>query len=389
MAFLYPAGAFLIGLIFTLALNELGCWRWKSTRAAHWTERAGKIYPMRRSAALNRRLIPVLCFLGYWLAFPDEGKLGIALLVAFAAWLGATLGSYRFDKIVFPQLSFRTWLFSLATAWTRRIGAWAVLIVAAAIMPDQIGWPTFVIAAVVLVIQIGLCYGLWMWIGKKFGIYVLAQDSEPITEIARRTSQRMNVSYRRIWKMRSPVGYAAALTVTRDLIFSEGLLNAHPNEEIAAVCAHELAHLNESPRTHRMRLVSSFGWFPFIFTRPAFHSFNWFGIALLWISSAFLAVPLRGLGRKMEVRADSIASSNQGAAGVYAKALERLYRSNHTPAVMPGDRLTHPHLYDRLLAAGITPDYPRPNPPNELDWTSGLMILLIAILITALLCGRM
>jgi len=32
--------------------------------------------------------------------------------------------------------------------------------------------------------------------------------------------------------------------------------------------------------------------------------------------------------------------------------------------VMPG-RQTHPHLYDRLLSAGIQPDFPRPAPPPQ------------------------
>ena len=255
-------------------------------------------------------------------------------------------------------------------------------------MPEQIGWPTLLIGGAVLGIQIALRYGLWMWIGEKLGVFVLAKESDLISEIAHRTSQRMNVSCRKIWILRSPVGYAAALTVTHDLIFSEGLLNAHSNEEIAAVCAHELAHLSESPSIHQIRLVHSFGWFPFVFARPVFHIFDWFGIALLWLPSAFLGLGLRGLTRKMEVRADSAANENQEASGVYARALERLYRSNHVPAVMPSSRLTHPHLYDRLLAAGITPDYDRPMPPNKLDWTSGLIIFAIAILFVALLCQQ-
>jgi hypothetical protein len=48
----------------------------------------------------------------------------------------------------------------------------------------------------------------------------------------------------------------------------------------------------------------------------------------------------------------------------YARALERIYEVNLTPAVL-GGRPMHPHLYDRLLAAGVQPSYPRPAPPRR------------------------
>jgi len=38
------------------------------------------------------------------------------------------------------------------------------------------------------------------------------------------------------------------------------------------------------------------------------------------------------------------------------------------PAVNINDRQTHLHLYDRMLAAGITPDYPRPGRPKKMTW---------------------
>jgi hypothetical protein len=42
-----------------------------------------------------------------------------------------------------------------------------------------------------------------------------------------------------------------------------------------------------------------------------------------------------------------------------------MYEGNLVPAVLRGRRLTHPHLYDRLVAAGLAPAYPRPAPPSE------------------------
>ena len=45
------------------------------------------------------------------------------------------------------------------------------------------------------------------------------------------------------------------------------------------------------------------------------------------------------------------------------RSMIKLHEANAAPAVMSGKQ-THPHLYDRLLAAGIQPDFPRPDPPG-------------------------
>jgi len=47
--------------------------------------------------------------------------------------------------------------------------------------------------------------------------------------------------------------------------------------------------------------------------------------------------------------------------------LARIYEVNLLPAVTekPG---THPHLSDRLLTAGVTPDFPRPVAAKSTTW---------------------
>lgn len=77
----------------------------------------------------------------------------------------------------------------------------------------------------------------------------------------------------------------------------------------------------------------------------------------------------------MEKRADRIAIENQADPAVYARALERLYQTNQMPAVMP-PRMERPHpdLYDRMLDAGVTPDFPKPAPPKKQSWTTLLLL---------------
>ena len=60
---------------------------------------------------------------------------------------------------------------------------------------------------------------------------------------------------------------------------------------------------------------------------------------------------------------------------------------------MPGSQ-THPHLYDRLLAGGIQPDFPRPKAPSRakpllaaLAATLATIVVMFLILVAAM-CGQ-
>lgn len=78
-----------------------------------------------------------------------------------------------------------------------------------------------------------------------------------------------------------------------------------------------------------------------------------------------IGVPIGRLCRRMEERADRVACEHMHDAAAYASALERLHEHNLVPAVLGKGRKTHPDLYDRMTAAGVTPSYPRPDPPSR------------------------
>ena len=88
--------------------------------------------------------------------------------------------------------------------------------------------------------------------------------------------------------------------------------------------------------------------------------------------------------RRMEVRADVFGSWLHEEKGIYARALAKLCEANEMPAVMHHKRLPHPHLYDRMLVAGITPDFPRPNRPAR--WGTWLGVLILTVNMASFLC---
>lgn len=305
--------AFPVAVLLTLGMNWIALWKFP-TEETHWTLRARKLYPIRRSAALNIWLIPAAFGLATWMVTHGyEPLLSFAFVIS--AWIGAILGTYPFDKKIYPQFSFKLWLRSAYGGWFMRFGVWGVLVAGGVLMPEIFGWPMVILGVGVIAIQAALHFGLWIWMLKATGLLVRAKGQDPVSDIVRRTSERMQVPYRDIWILRSPLGYAAALPTTRDLIFSEGLLMSHPDDETAAICAHELAHLSEPRRLVLARVLCAMSLCPLIFIRPLVHAIDFGGIGILIAPFAIATVYVRRLGRQMEVRADAMANQNAAEAG--------------------------------------------------------------------------
>ncbi len=369
--------AFFAGALLACALNWLALVSWRRAAGQHWTERARRLYPARVGAALNLWLLPANGVLLARLVHSDASWL--LALTAFTGWLGAMLGTWPFSREMFPWLTFRGWLHLAVVGWCLSFAGWFLLLGAAAVMPENFGWPVAGVATAVLLITFWLLFGG----GRQLlrGCRLLAPPDERLQRIVATTAVRMGVSVRATGLLESVSSYAAALPITRELIFSRRLLELHPDDEIAAICAHELAHLSESKRVTAGRILASFAFTPWILFKPALHTWQFAGLAVLAFSWGLLLVFAQRLARRMEVRADQMATANQPEPGTYARALARLYEANQIPAVMSGSRRTHPHLYDRLIAAGVTPDYPRPKPPARLGWTTGLVMIIAGILL--------
>jgi hypothetical protein len=99
-------------------------------------------------------------------------------------------------------------------------------------------------------------------------------------------------------------------------------------------------------------------------------AYSVFALLAVWVS-------LRKRIRALEKRADAAGAKHEPDAGTYAKALLRIYEASLLPAASAGSG-THPCLYDRLLSAGVRPDFPRPkNPPGR----AALLLVVLTCLV--------
>lgn len=184
------------------------------------------------------------------------------------------------------------------------------------------------------------------------------------------------------------IANAMVFPTRRAVLFTERALDVLDADDVAGICAHELAHLSE-PRAVLAGRVAT--WLA-----PAI------GIAAVplamvsldqraWLF-ALAGVVAAALGQRllqpMETRADAAARAHEPSPGAYARALARLYEASLTPVVVSAST-SHPSLFDRLTSLGAPPPFPRPPPPSTsraaLAAAAGMATMVVAALAPPLL----
>jgi len=355
--------AFVIAATVPAVLITLALIPWRRLPDEPWTERARRFNSIRVGHASWLLVLPFAAMIGRLWFMPTASLPAILVGVV----LGSTLASWPMDRALFPTYRIRNWLASTVVLSLMQLGWVFLALLFALLMPDtlsfaQLGWVIgFLVATGSL--SAGLIYYLLVIVGA------LKPAGERLTRLVQACAAEAGIPVKSVWEISTPAGYAAALVVQRALVFSTATAAEHDDEELRAICRHELAHLKEGPGLIALRVAQlPVTMLPFIFIPTAMTALGPLGILvplLVWIllQRLFARISLR-----LEKRADDAA--RQGTESpAYARALERLHRRNLMPAVLaPNTARTHPDLYDRMIAAGVTPDSPRPAPPEKHHW---------------------
>jgi Zn-dependent protease with chaperone function len=371
------AGLLAAGLAFVT--NWLALIPWRRNKDKHWSEQARLVFPVVLAARSNIWALPAVLTLAVLLLWPDSAPLW--LFTGIVSVLGAYLGTIPMDHEIFPRISLRDLLRQAVIGILLRFLIWVVFFGAAILMPNRFNLLALGIGALVVALSVIWSRGGLIWFGKKLGLFQPAP--ERLQKITVDTSAKMNVPFREVLLMRSPIAQAFALPNSRQLLFTERLLALCTDAEVAAICAHELAHLTESKTARYSRSIRLMTFLPWIYFSPLMHNFGpiaFYGLCFVTIGVPYL---YRSISRKLEFRADQMAKANESDAGIYARALTRLYEDGLVPAVMAKNRATHPHLYDRILAAGVTPDFPKPVAAGSMAWNGVIFAALMGMMFAA------
>lgn len=343
---------------------------WRRSSAEHWTQRARLLADARGARTIQLWLIPALvCLVN-------------ASLVRHAPWAGVLvsavagtlLGSYPMDRETLDGLGFRPWLREVFAALCYRLAGVGWVAVCALLMPQEFNLWTLMLTALFWLGQYALMAGLLFQLLRLIG--TIRPASPKLSALVDRANESVRAQIRRVEMLHVSAANALAHPLTGDVFFTPKTLQVLSDEEIVAVAAHELGHLKENRTTIASRVITSSMLFPFIFARPIYAEWGGQGLAVLACAGAGIFLFQRTVTRNAEPPADNAAITAQPA--TFAHALEKLHVANLAPAVS-GHRYaaTHPELYDRMIKAGVTPDYPRPKPPSGHSFTVVAMALLV------------
>jgi Zn-dependent protease with chaperone function len=360
MQFVYLLLEFAAAFALTALLNAIALRGWRRAGAAHWSERARELWPAKVGQAYNLLVVPLgVVALFRWAAPQAPGHWFHDFL---ATLLGTKFGSWFMPKEIIPWVTWRMLLNEFLFGWAffaLRITLYGLAIFQLAEGIDALGLG---LAAGVMLYDLWTARGGLMRLMLWAGMYRVAPPA--LDRLVVEVCARMQVPRPAVWVTESSQCNAFALVLGNALLFTQVLIDELPEEELKSVIAHELAHLTESRTARYGRLAGLLGWWPWLFLGPLVQRFGSFIIVALVWWWVLLSKLLRRFSQRMEVRADAQAVAQEAeAAPVYARALARLHELNQVPAVLAGKGTTHPHLYDRLQAAGIQPDFPRPAAP--------------------------
>jgi Zn-dependent protease with chaperone function len=380
----YVPAAFVVSLLSAelgavIALRPL-----RQARDTTWAERARLAFPARFTARTNNILVPGL---HGGVAFVVSQALSglpaelFAFLMVLASFAGTVIVSFRVERCIRQgQYTLGQHVRAVSVLWLLFRGPALVLIALLLLMPATFNARAWLLltggAAAILLFGVGGGF----YIVRLLGLVKPA--SARLQSIVSRTADSMGIPVRGVHELAFPVANAIAFPILGQLAFTPKLLGALDDEEIAAVTAHELAHLSESPFTLLCRLLPAFLIVPVAAVRPLVNEFGPVILAGVIAVLVLIGILVLRFSQRLERRADRIAKEQQSQKGVYARALGKIYEANLVPLVEPGKGATHPHLYDRLVAAGAPPDFPRPKPPSRfrawLGMNATLLILLAA-----------
>ena len=182
-----------------------------------------------------------------------------------------------------------------------------------------------------------------------------------------------------------PLGAANAFAFTNIgvIAVTQTALHVLDDAGLQTIVAHEMGHLDEPRNVGVVRWLSLLALTPIVLVVPLIGERRLGELALMLLGMFAAHIVSRRVGRQMEERADRAGQSAEPDSGAYARALASLYEWNLMPAVT-SVRQIHPDLYDRMVAAGAPPSWPRPAPPRA---QRVRLVLVLTIAATAVVAG--
>jgi Zn-dependent protease with chaperone function len=326
---------------------------------AHWSEVARTYWPQRSAASLIAIwLLTVAC------VSLESGTTVMSVIATGISVIAGCLCGFRLARWgqPLPAGTVQPRLATLPARWLLFPAIPATLLLIALTLREGIHFKAIALAGIVVVGVLVLIAGGSAAILKACG--VLRPADHATQQLAQELAAAENVPLRSVLRMDLGMANAFAFGWSRELGITDTALAILTPDELRSVMAHEIGHLRENLSTRLQRLIGVPG-IGLLGLAPA-AAVNLQPLVALGLFLGYVALSRLATRhyRQLELAADSHAYAAVADDGVYARALEKIHRASLIPAVL-AVRHPYPSLYDRMLAAGVTPDFPHPAPPSQ------------------------
>jgi len=375
-----------VALLLSVSMTRVGAWiafrPYRATHPQEWFEQARLAFPVRYVVSVASLAFPVLIGIwGFWLGrgLSPVPRPFLAVSTALTTVL-VILNYYRHinAEISSEIVSFRAAVRSIVTRLILFMPHLVVAFTVMAAMPDHLDRKAWLLLALTAILTTFFAGGGNLIAARLFG---LAHPASPrLAEITARAAARTAVSPKAVYEVDWQIVNALAFPLIKRLAFTRRAVERLTDEELDVICAHEMGHLAEPRGMHVFRIAIAVAvalFFPAIF--PTLGSYGITGVVVLLVCYFSVIYLFAAVSRRMENRADAVATAGESTNAAYARALEHLYRLNLIPAVTSLKCQAHPDLYDRLVASGVQPEYPRPRPPSRRRMWATLAIMFAPI----------
>ena len=235
------------------------------------------------------------------------------------------------------------------------------LLLALPFTPTEMGRDAYLLVAVTALALLALACGAGIDVARLLG---LIRPAPPrLRGIVADVARQLGIPVRGVYEIEWSAANAFAIPLRGWMMVTSGATARLSDRELAAVAAHELGHLSESRAVTLTRVLRVLVVVPIVLLIPMIAGNGWLGSVYVFVPILLLHYAYAAFSRRMEAHADAVAHTCTDE-GVYATTLETIYRINQIPVVL-NRGASHPDLYDRMVAAGVTPEYPRPARPSR------------------------
>jgi len=390
VGWLGPAAIVAVVVVWVLLVPGLVLWlvRRRLRRELHWTERAGLATEGRTAILLGNMVWPIASiglvglFGGPFSLVPARA---LFAFVDIAAPLASIAMAWWFSGRVLdqPVPSFRSYLWLTVRKWWPLVAILLVSFFAPPRLtsPWMIPWTVVALAALH-----GLSYLIDLYVATGVAAPAEGRVLEAVTRAAGRHGSTMPDTF----VATSHAANAFALPRRNIIIMTRRLVDLLDDTELEAVALHEVAHLNERRAVTRRRTWANFLLLPILAIRPLLAA----GVPVLVGVLLITLIVRRQLTRMTaaeETRADHEAAELSHESTAFGTALLKMHQAALIPAFVRRD--PHGPLHDRLVRAGVTPDWePIVKAPRmrrlQLAVVASMLLLIAASLVPAFTFDR-